>query len=228
MTSSMTLAILHFLILFHFVFSDVGSSGKEVRVFSCQVPRLTWSRSGGTWRQLWRLSGVGVGSPSHTRGSGNLTRVGLLERRNKATRWKGRALFKYNSNLYRWTNYSNPWYYTRFDVTWIVPLQETMSISIAKIVEELRKDFAKLGNEIASVKNDVKTISNKIDVFHNTTTTSTKTTTTTATTAQEVIFVTGGPRGARGGGEFASSEVYPKIETCSKKEEITLLLHSRT
>ena len=40
-TSSMTLAILHFLILFHFVFSDVGSSGKEVRVFSCQVPRLT-------------------------------------------------------------------------------------------------------------------------------------------------------------------------------------------
>ena len=30
-TSSMTLAILHFLILFHFVFSDVGSLGKEVR-----------------------------------------------------------------------------------------------------------------------------------------------------------------------------------------------------
>ena len=76
----MTLAILHFLILFHFVFSDVGSLRKKVRetvcrVFSCQVPRLTWSRSGGTWRQLWRLSGVGVGSPSHTRGSGNLTRV---------------------------------------------------------------------------------------------------------------------------------------------------------
>ena len=30
-TSSMTLAILHFLILFHFVFSNVGSLGKEVR-----------------------------------------------------------------------------------------------------------------------------------------------------------------------------------------------------
>ena len=30
-TSSMTLAILHFLTLFHFVFSDVGSLGKEVR-----------------------------------------------------------------------------------------------------------------------------------------------------------------------------------------------------
>ena len=46
----MTLAILHFLILFHFVFSAVGSVGKKVRetdcrVFSCQVPRLTWSRS---------------------------------------------------------------------------------------------------------------------------------------------------------------------------------------
>ena len=27
----MTLAILHFLILFHFVFSDVGSLGKKVR-----------------------------------------------------------------------------------------------------------------------------------------------------------------------------------------------------
>ena len=45
-TSSMTLAILHFLILFHFVFSAVGSVGKKVRetdcrVFSCQVPRLT-------------------------------------------------------------------------------------------------------------------------------------------------------------------------------------------
>ena len=45
-TSSMTLAILHFLILFHLVFSSVGSLGKEVRYTDCQVsssqvPRLT-------------------------------------------------------------------------------------------------------------------------------------------------------------------------------------------
>ena len=112
----------------------------------------------------------------------------------------------------------------------------------ANLVEELkrgiRKDFAKLrkemrnrisdaksltnieisdtNNEMAAVKNDVKRIANKIHELHNTATVTTRTTT---TAEEQVVFISGGyttyTRGIKDGGRLASTEIYPKIKTCS-------------
>ena len=104
----------------------------------------------------------------------------------------------------------------------------------------IRKDFAKLrkemrnrisdaksltnieisdtNNEMAAVKNDVKRISNKIHELHNTKyTVTTRRTTTTA--EDHVVFISGGyttyARCIKDGGRLASTEIYPKIKTCS-------------